>query len=103
MGEYPDGHREGRGMDKEGFVYILQSTNNGSYYIGSTKDLSKRILYHNAGYCKATKFLVPYQLLFSQKFDSLLDARKIEYKLKRFKNRKIIEKIIHDKQIKMGP
>ena len=40
-------------------------------------------------------------IVFSQEYKTLSEARKIEYKLKSFKSRKIIEKIILEKIIKI--
>ena len=42
----------------------------------------------------ATKLLVPWKLVFKQKYGSIREARRVEYKLKRMKSRKILEKII---------
>ena len=36
-------------------VYILQSQSTGRYYVGQTKDLQKRVAYHNANYSRALK------------------------------------------------
>ena len=40
-------------------------------------------------------------LVFSQKFDTLLEARKVELKLKKLKRKDYIEKIIDDGFIKL--
>ena len=37
------------------FVYIIESLKDGSYYIGSTKDLAERLERHNQGRSKYTK------------------------------------------------
>ena len=37
------------------FTYILQSDLDGSFYIGQTKDIEKRIFRHNKGYNRSTK------------------------------------------------
>lgn len=83
-------------------LYILKSLVNNKYYIGSTKDLDKRLQEHNNGKNKYTKFYMPYELIFKQSYNSIQEARKIEYKLKKLKSRKIIEKIIKDGFIKLG-
>jgi putative endonuclease len=80
-------------------VYILQSEKNGRYYIGSTNDLGRRLKQHQSGLVKATKFILPLKLVFAQEFSNLEDARSIEYKLKSFKSRKVIEQIIKDGRI----
>jgi putative endonuclease len=84
-----------------GYLYILQSCLNSSYYIGSTIDLEKRLSEHNNGYVKSTKNLRPMELRFYKKYETILEARRIEYKLKKMKNRKIIERIILEQEIKI--
>jgi len=83
------------------FLYILQSLINHKYYIGSTVNIKRRIEEHNRGQTKSTRFSKPYKLVFTQQFDSINQAKKIEYKLKRFKNRKIIDKIIQDQNVRL--
>jgi len=85
-----------------GYVYVLQSERNGRYYIGSTNNLERRVEQHQAGLVKATKYILPLKLVFSQAFFILKEARSIEYRLKKFKSRKIIEQIIKDGTIKLG-
>ena len=84
------------------FVYILKSIKNGTYYIGSTVDLERRIEEHNNGNSKYTSKLRPLKLEFNQEYSSLGDARKVENKLKRLKSRKIIERIIKEGYISAG-
>ncbi len=54
------------------------------------------------GKSKFTRNIRPVVLVFSQEFPDLKTARKIEYKLKSFANRNIIEKIIKDQKIALG-
>jgi hypothetical protein len=42
-------------------------------------------------------------LVFFHEYVDIKQARRIEYRIKRYKSRKIIEKIIEEKCIKMGP
>ncbi len=84
-----------------GFLYILQSVTNDRFYIGSTNNLERRLEEHNNGESKYTNLTKPFKLVFSQKYPTLVDARKIEYKLKKLKSRKIIEKILSDGKITM--
>lgn len=83
-----------------GFVYILKSLKNASYYIGSTSDIDRRIQEHRVGKSKYTGEILPVMLVFSQKFESLVFARKVEYWLKKQKSRKLIEQIIEEGVIK---
>ena len=88
---------------QKGFVYILKSAKNEKYYIGSTIDVEKRLIEHNNGYVKATKYLLPWKLEFFKEYPDIRQARQVEYKLKKFKSRKIIERIVVDGDIKTGP
>lgn len=80
-------------------VYILQSQKNKRYYIGSTINVNRRLHEHNIGKVKATKYLRPLELKFFYPTESIKEARQLEYKLKKLKSRKIIDKIIKNKKI----
>ena len=84
-----------------GYLYILQSRLKLKYYIGSTIDLEKRIKEHNNGYVISTKHLRPLELKFFKKFDSIKEARRIEYNLKKLKSRIIVEQIVLQQEIKL--
>jgi len=84
------------------YLYILQSEKNGSYYIGSSSDISRRLIEHNSGHTKSLKYIRPLKLVFSKKFDCIELARSVELKLKRLKSRKIIEKIVINQKINLG-
>ena len=86
----------------KGIVYILLTDNN-RYYVGSTNDIKRRMAEHDSGENKATRYVRPVKLLFTQSFNLLTNARKIEYRLKKLKRRDIIERIIKDKRIKLDP
>ena len=75
-------------------VYILQSLRTGSYYIGSTNDIKRRLLEHEKGKVTATKFLRPLELKLTVLCLTLTEARKAEYKLKQYKSKKILVKFI---------
>ena len=85
------------------FVYILQSEKNGRYYIGSTNDLERRILEHNSGKTKSLKYLRPLKIVFKKTFEEEMEARNIEKRLKKLKSKIILEKIISDDNLKLGP
>ena len=80
----------------KGYVYILQSLKNQRFYIGSTNDLERRFIEHNLGKTKYTSLNKPFKMVFSQEYENLEMARKVEFKLKSFKSRKILEEIIGD-------
>jgi len=77
-----------------GYVYILKSLKNATFYIGSTNNLERRLDEHNRGLSKYTSLNRPFELVFSQEFENETVARQMEFKLKQLKNSKILEKII---------
>ena len=80
-------------------VYILRCANQ-RYYIGSTNDRRRRFAEHQAGNVAATRNIRPVEIVFFQVFDTLIEARSVEYKLKEKKSRAIIEQIIADGYIR---
>ncbi len=85
------------------FVYILQSLRDDRYYIGSTVNTHQRFTHHQQGHTPSTKRMGEMKLIFQQKYSSLSEARIIENKLKKFKRKDFIEKIIKDGFIKIEP
>ena len=84
----------------KGFVYILKNEL-GRYYIGSTSDLDRRIRQHKSGTTHSTKRMGNLELVFSQQYETIRQARQIELRLKRFKRKEIIEKIVKEGYIKI--
>lgn len=82
----------------KGYLYILQNEK-GSFYVGSSKDLSRRLQEHLDGKTKSTRHAQKWKLVFSQEYEDLKIARQVEYKLKQFKSRKIIGAIVKDQKI----
>lgn len=76
------------------FAYILQSDKDGSFYIGSTDNIEKRIIKHNKGYSKYTKSKRPWRMVYREEFKTLSKARKRESYLKSLKSKIAIEKLI---------
>jgi putative endonuclease len=68
------------------YVYVLRSARDGLLYIGQTRDLRKRFAEHNAAKITATKYRVPFQLIYYEAYSSRRDADRREKRLKKFKN-----------------
>lgn len=83
------------------WVYILQNET-GNFYIGSTTNIKQRLAHHQAGLTPSTKRYKTITLVFLQEFSLLKTARKIETRLKNYKRKDFIEKIINDKIIRKG-
>lgn len=64
------------------YVYLIQSIKTEELYIGSTNNLRKRIQEHNQGLSFATKFKIPWRLIYYEAYFSEKDARLREKRLK---------------------
>lgn len=84
----------------KGYVYILEDDNN-RYYIGSSTKPIDRYKRHLSGFVFTTHRMKNPKLVFTQEYDSIEKAIKIERRLKRLKRKDYIEKIIKDGYIKM--
>ena len=60
------------------YVYFLQSTLTGRYYIGFTNDLTARLNYHNRGKVKSTKTGVPWEIVYYEAHRTSTLARSAE-------------------------
>jgi putative endonuclease len=69
------------------YVYVLRSLKDGNLYIGQTSNLEKRLQYHNSGRVNSTKRRLPFQLVYTEEFDSRGDAIRREKILKDIKNK----------------
>ena len=72
------------------YVYILESVRNSRYYIGHTTNLDQRVTEHNAGRVKATRYLRPWILVYTEEHPDATAARRREWYLKRLKSRKAL-------------
>ncbi len=84
------------------WVYILHSELSNRYYIGSSGNPEQRLVEHNSGKTKSIKAYVPWKIVFKQIFSDRKIARSVEARLKRYKSRTIVEKIVKDGYI-LGP
>ena len=77
------------------YVYILKSLKDNTFYIGCTENINRRVNEHNKGLSKYTKNKKPWIIVYSEKFDTLANARKREKQIKSWKKRIPIEKLIN--------
>ena len=85
----------------EAYVYILKNKD-GGFYIGSTNNLKRRLKQHTIGHTQTTRLRGYNELVLVQSYNNLNIARKIEYKIKKFKRKDYIEKMILDGYIKIS-
>ena len=75
-------------------VYILQSESTGRYYVGSTTDLKRRLSEHGRDHTPSTRNRGPWKLVHREEYATLLDARRREAEIKRWKSSKLIAALI---------
>jgi putative endonuclease len=73
-------------MESRGYVYILASKRNGTLYVGSTADLSRRGWEHKESLTPGftTRYGVTL-LVWYESYDRLIDARHREYAIKKWR------------------
>ena len=76
-------------------TYILFSKSLNKYYIGSTSDIQERIRKHNSNHKGFTGKTNDWELVYTEKFDSIQKARFREKQIKNWKSRIMIEKLIN--------
>lgn len=75
------------------YCYVLKCAN-GQYYVGSTRNITKRLNDHKRGRVKFTKNKRPLTLIFVKEFQNYKLALNFERKVKSWKKRKSIEKML---------
>ena len=76
------------------FLYILESGLDGTYYVGSTRDVDARVARHNQGGSRYTKSKRPWKVIYYEKFENKSDALTRERQIKRRKSREYIETLM---------
>jgi putative endonuclease len=75
-------------------VYILQSETARRYYVGSTNELDRRVAEHERGHSRATRGRGPWKLVYSERFETLAEARRREIEIKQWKSANMIRALI---------
>ena len=76
------------------FTYILFSEKLNKYYIGACIDLERRLYEHNIGHSKFTSLGIPWKIVYTEEYGTLVLAKKRESQIKKMKSRKYIEDLI---------
>ena len=77
------------------YTYILFSKSKNKYYIGSTSNLEDRIKKHNSNHKGFTGNTNDWEIVYSENFESIQEALLREKKIKNWKSRIMIEKLIN--------
>ena len=76
------------------FVYIIQSLKDGSFYVGSTRDLDERLERHNQGRSKFTKGKRPWKVVYREERVDRSAAMEREREIKSKKDKSYIEALL---------
>ena len=76
------------------FLYILQSQTSGRFYIGSTDDLDRRLSEHGRNHTPSTRGRGPWTLVHKEEFAYLIEARRRELEIKRWKSANMIRALL---------
>ena len=83
-------------MDKY-LVYILKSKIKEITYVGFTNDIERRLIEHNIGKSKFTSIYKSWEVVYVEEYASKEDARKREKYFKSATGRRLIRKILDEK------
>lgn len=81
------------------YLYILHSAKLDKFYIGSTSNLEARLQKHlsnHKGYTSRTK---DWEIMYSEKFESKIEAEKREKQIKNWKSKQMIIKLIAQNKV----
>ena len=84
-------------------VYVLWSERLKKRYVGSTRDLPKRMREHNSGASKFTKAGIPWVVVYQEDLPDFTAARKRENFLKTGAGRTWLDQVLDPVSAKMGP
>jgi len=76
------------------YVYILKSEKDNHLYTGCTNDLKNRLSLHNNGMVLATKFRIPFRLIYYEAYLDKRDAFTKEKWLKTGWGRNYVKKVL---------
>jgi putative endonuclease len=75
-------------------AYIIKSLKVNRYYIGSTENIERRLLYHNFGKVESTKAYKPWMVVYTERFETKSDALKREKQIKSYKSGDAFKKLL---------
>jgi putative endonuclease len=78
-------------------VYILQSVEDKSFYIGFTSNMKQRLEYHNSGKSRYTSRKMPWTIVYEELYDTRSEAMKRKRFLKKQRNKEFYQLLIYKK------
>ena len=81
------------------YVYILKSLKDGRFYIGYTSDLERRFIAHNEQKQRYTSKFSPWEMVYSEEFQTKKEAIIREGEIKKKKSHSYIDYLISVKAL----
>jgi putative endonuclease len=81
------------------YVYILYSASKDRYYTGFSHNLCTRLFKHNSGATPSTRSGIPWEMVYSETFETKHEAILRENEIKNKKSRIYIQKLIYGSPI----
>jgi putative endonuclease len=78
-------------------IYIIYSTNFDQYYVGHTQNIEDRLSRHNSGRSLSTKKGKPWNLVYTETFETRSEAMLREKAIKKMKSRTYLEQLIQNR------
>ena len=77
-------------------VYILKSDVDGSFYVGYTSDIHRRVEMHNSGLSRYTSRKIPWKLVYVEEYENKSEAQRREKFLKAQRNKNFYNMLISE-------
>ena len=84
-------------------VYVLRSLEDGNYYIGYTSNLDRRLMDHNRGKSKSVRGRGPFELIYTEAYESRVEAVNRERQIKRYKGGMAFKRLINQNEHTIDP
>ncbi len=76
------------------YAYVLKSKNHDYYYKGHCHDLQKRLTQHNSGMTASIRPYIPFEIVYTESFESEADAIQREKYFKSAAGRRYLKRKI---------
>jgi putative endonuclease len=76
------------------YVYVLRSRRTGRFYLGSSKDPTRRLAQHNRGKTVSTRGRGPWDMVYCEEYSTRAQASGRERRLKQMKSNRRLEELI---------
>ena len=81
------------------YLYILLSQKTGKFYIGSTENITDRLERHNGGRSKATASGIPWEMVYTETFETRSEAVRREMEIKSWKSHARVARLVSASRI----